>query len=168
MIALYVHPKNSNHLRSHLRAIMALDHSRLGLENKFLENKSGRIFCVRQVYFTKSCQQIWVRVNQPFIPFVHHIWGETVLWGTVFIRQTSDRMHYFTIFQYKVHSLRTMEVRVDFELINRLKNFQNHLYSHPVLTFVVRAVASVWMNINKVTLQHNKEFIMFIFYFKMV
>ena len=44
LIALYVHPKNSNHLRSHLRAIMALDHSRLGLENKFLENKSGRIF----------------------------------------------------------------------------------------------------------------------------
>ena len=46
LIALYVHPKNSTgiHLRSHLRAIMALDHSRLGVENKFLENKSGRIF----------------------------------------------------------------------------------------------------------------------------
>ena len=29
LIALYVHPKNSNHLRSHLRAIMALDHRRL-------------------------------------------------------------------------------------------------------------------------------------------
>ena len=42
--------KNSKHLRSHSRATMALDHSRLGLENKFLENKSGRIFCVRQVY----------------------------------------------------------------------------------------------------------------------
>ena len=38
------HPKNSKHLRSHSRTIMALDHSRLGLENKFLENKSGRIF----------------------------------------------------------------------------------------------------------------------------
>ena len=61
-------PQNSNHLRSHLRAIMALDHSRLGLENK-----SGRIFCVRQVYFTKSCQQVWGRVNQPFILFIHHI-----------------------------------------------------------------------------------------------
>ena len=36
----YVHPRNSNHLRSHSTAIMALDHSRLGLENKFLENKS--------------------------------------------------------------------------------------------------------------------------------
>ena len=29
---------------------MALDHGRLGLENKFLENKSGRVFCFRQVY----------------------------------------------------------------------------------------------------------------------
>ena len=35
---IYVHPKNSNHLWSHLRA-WALDHSRLGLENK-----SGGIF----------------------------------------------------------------------------------------------------------------------------
>ena len=100
MIALYVHPKNSNHLRSHLRAIMALDNSRLGLENE-----SGRIFCVRQVYFTKSCQQVWVSVNQPFILFIHHIWGETVLWGAVFIIQPADIMKYFTILQYKFHSL---------------------------------------------------------------
>ena len=48
---------------------MALDHSRLGLENEFLENKSGRIFCFRQVYWTKSCQQIWVRLNQHFMLF---------------------------------------------------------------------------------------------------
>ena len=67
LIALNADPKNS--LRSHLRAIMALDHSRLCVENKFLENKSGRIFWVRQVYFTNSCQQIWVRANQPFILF---------------------------------------------------------------------------------------------------
>ena len=37
---------------------MALDHRRLDLEKKFLENKSGQSFCFRQVYFTKSCQQI--------------------------------------------------------------------------------------------------------------
>ena len=29
LIASCVHPKNSNHLRSHLRAMMALDHRRL-------------------------------------------------------------------------------------------------------------------------------------------
>ena len=50
-------------------------------------------------------------------------------------------------------------------LAKPLKNFQNHLYGQPVLTFAVLAVASVWMNINRVTLQHNKEFIMFIFLF---
>ena len=44
LIAVYIHPKDSNHLRSHLRAIMALDYRRLGLENEFLENKLGRIF----------------------------------------------------------------------------------------------------------------------------
>ena len=97
-----VHPKNSNHLWSHLRAIMALDHSRLGLENK-----SGRIFCVRQVYFTKSCQQIWVRVNQPYISFIHHIWGETVLRGTVFIIQTSDRMQYFKLYSFTIQEDRS-------------------------------------------------------------
>ena len=91
------HPKNSNHLQSHSRAIVALDHNRLDLENKFLANKSGQSFCFRQVYFTKSCQQIRGCVNQPFILFIHHIWGETVL----FIIQTSDRMQYFTIFQDK-------------------------------------------------------------------
>ena len=101
---------NGNHLRSHLRAIMALDHRRLIRPGK----KSGRIFCVRQVYFTKSCQQIWVHVNQPFISFIHHIWGETVLWGTVFIIQTSDnRMQYFTILRYKL-LFRTIEARVGF------------------------------------------------------
>ena len=104
------HTKNSSHLRSHWRDIMVLDHCSLGLENKFLENSSGRIFCVRRVYFTKSGQQVWGSVNQPFILFIHHIWGETVPWDTVFIIQTSDRMRYFTILQYKLHSFNIQEI----------------------------------------------------------
>ena len=111
--------------------IMALDHSRLGLENKFLENKSGRIFCVRQVYFTKSCQQVWGRVNEPFILFIHHIWGETVQWGAVFIIQTSDRTQYFTILQYKLQSFNIQDDRSTrgFLVAKPLKKtFQNHLY----------------------------------------
>ena len=95
--------KNCNHLRSHWRDIMALDYSRLGLENKFLENKSGRIFCVRQVYLPTNLGAC----KPTFYTFIliHHIWGETVLWGAVFIIQTSDRMLYFTILQNKFHSL---------------------------------------------------------------
>ena len=50
--------------------------------------------------------------------------------------------------------------------VNRWKNFQNHLYGQPVLTFTVLAVASVWTNINRVTLQHNKEFIVYFFILK--
>ena len=101
-----------------------------------MEKKSGQLFCFRQVYFAKSCQQIWERVNQPFLP-----WTES------------------SISQYKLHS---------FNIQKLLKNFQNHLYGYLVITFIVRAVASVWININRVTLQHNKEFVMFIFYFKTV
>ena len=52
-----------------------------------------------------------MRVNQPLIPFMHHIWGETVLWGPVFIIQTSDRMQYFTILQYKLHSFNIQDDR---------------------------------------------------------
>ena len=98
---------------------MALNHSRLDLENK-----SGPIFCFRPVYFTKSCQQIWGSVNQPFILFIHHIWGETVPWGAVFIIQTSDRMQYFTILQYKLHSFNIQNDRSTRELLAKpLKKF---------------------------------------------
>ena len=43
---------------------MARDHSRLGLENKFLEIKSGIFFFAFDKF---TCQQIWECVNQPFI-----------------------------------------------------------------------------------------------------
>ena len=38
---------------------MALDRRRSISRGK---KNSGQIFCIRQVYFTKSCQQIWVRL----------------------------------------------------------------------------------------------------------
>ena len=157
---------------------MALDHRRLirpGQEPiKFDlmgswpgKKNSGRIFCVRQVYFTKSCQQIWVRVNQPFITFIRHIWGETV-YEALFLSYRA-RTTECSISQYcdtNCYSGRSKHVWA--LAVNRWKNFQNHLCGQPVLTFTVLAVASVWMNINRVTLQHIKEFYMFIFYFKTV
>ena len=70
LIASYVHQKTGNHLRSHLRAIMALDHRRLIRPRKKIQ---AEFVCVRQVDFIKACQQISVRVNQPFIPFILRI-----------------------------------------------------------------------------------------------
>ena len=143
---------------------MALDHSRSGLENEFLENKSGRIFGVQQVYLTKSYHQIWVRVNQHFILFIRHTWDETVIWGAVFIIQTSDKMQYFTIFQDKLHS---------FNIQNRTKHawaFSKTVQKISKITytasrFSLLTSAKFSVNIKRVTFQHNKEFMLFIFLF---
>ena len=92
--------------------------------------------------FIKSCQQVWGRVNQPFILFIHHIWGETVPWGAVFIIQTSDRMQYFTILQYKLHSLPGLTQdsgRSKHACAFTKKNSKiTYIYGEPVLTFVKR------------------------------
>ena len=82
------------------------------MENKFLENKSGRIFCVRQVYKflpinLGACKPIFYL----FIFFIHHIWGERVPRGAVFILQTSYKMQYFTIFQDKLLSFNIQDHR---------------------------------------------------------
>ena len=46
--------------------------------------------------FDRIQKTIWRCINQkPFILFIHHIWGETVLFNI----QTWDRIRYFTIFQ---------------------------------------------------------------------
>ena len=112
------------------------DHSRFASKTNSWKTNHAKFFCVGQVYFTNSCQQIWGCLNQPFIIFIHHIWGETVL----FIIQSSDRMRYFTIFQDKLHSVNIQDEP------NRSKiseNFQNHPDSQLVLVSIVRAVSVV-------------------------
>ena len=102
------------------------DHSRLGLENKFLENKSRQIFL-------RSTGLLY-----EFFPtnLGDHIWGETVL----FIIQSSHRMRYFTIFQDKLHSV---NIRDEPNRSKISENFQNHPYSQLVLVSIVRAVSVV-------------------------
>ena len=106
----------------------------------------------------KTCQQIRGCVNQPFTIFIHHIWGETVL----FIIQTSDRMQYFTIFQHKLHSVNIQDdqlwaLKETVQKISKI-TYTASLSSHRLLTG-----AKFALNINGVRLQHNREFIMFIF-----
>ena len=75
--------------------------------------------------------------------------------GTVFIIQTLDRKQYFAILQYKLRSFNIQDERSMRGLLamSPLRLAGSHFSS-----------ASVWMNINRGTLLHNKEFIMFIFY----
>ena len=90
---------------------------------------------------------------------MHHIWGETVQ----FIIQTSDRMQYFTICQDKFHSVniqgdQSWAFSENVQKISKITKSTASRFSH--LTSAKFAV-----NINRVTLQHNKEFIMLIFLF---
>ena len=75
LIALYVHPKNSNHLQSHLRAIMALDHSRLGLENE-----SGQFFAIGKFTLQNLANKSGgMQTSLLYFFFIHYIWDETAL-----------------------------------------------------------------------------------------
>ena len=64
------------------------------------------------LYFTKSCQQIWVRVNQPFMPW-YITYEVKQYYEALFliILQSSGRMQYFTILQYKLHSFNIQDDR---------------------------------------------------------
>ena len=150
LIALYGHPKNSSHLRSHSRAKMALDRSRLGLEKNQAEFFAFDKFTLQNL----ACQQIWGCVNQPFILFIHHIWGETVL----FIIQTSDRMRYFILFQDKLHSVNIQD--------DQSWSFSETVQKISKITctasrFSLSTSAKFALNIDRVTLQHNKNLLCF-------
>ena len=136
--------ENDNHLRLHLRAIMALDHSRLGLENKFFWNKSSRIFCVRQVYLIKSCLKIWWRVTSlfHFLYITSEVKQHTM--RRCFYHTGLGEKALFHNLQDKLHSMRHSVFRTIEARLGRSKNFQNHLvYGQPVLTFDKRQICSV-------------------------
>ena len=82
-IALYVHPRNSKHLWSHSRAIMALDHSRLGHENKLLENKLGRTFL-------RSTSLLY-----KFLPTDLGVFKNNLLYFLYFLYITSELKQYY-------------------------------------------------------------------------
>ena len=131
------------------------DHCRVGLENTFLENKSGRTFCVRQVYFTKSCQQIWGCAKPIFYTFYTSPlrWNST----TVFIMRTSDRMQYFTIFQDKLHSVNIQDDQ-SWAFSETVQKISKITYTASRFSLLTSAKFAV--NITRVTLQHNKEFVL--------
>ena len=85
-----------------------------------------------------------MRVNQPF----HHL--SEVMFKNItseikqyyealfLIIQTTDRMQFFTILQYKLHSFNIQDDRsTRGPLAKPLKKFLSHLYGQPVLTFAV-------------------------------
>ena len=160
-----MHPKTGNHLRSHLlRAIMAVDHRRFIIRS----GKKIRPIFLRSTSWLYKILPTNLGACKPtfYIIYTSHLrWNSTMrhCFYHTDLGQQNASSQYCDTNCYSGQSKHAWAFAV-----NRWKNFQNHLYGQPVLTFTVLAVASVWTNINRVTLQHNKEFIMFIFYFKTV
>ena len=121
-------------------------------------------FCVRQVYFTKSCQR--GRVNQPFILFIHHIGGETVPWALFLSYRPGTEC---SISQFCntncTHSIFwTIEACVGFDWAKPLKKFPKSSVRRAGSHFCSASCSECLNEHTRVKLQHNKEIIMFIFY----
>ena len=118
VVSVICTPPKSNHLRSLLRAIMALDHHRLIRPRKkirpnFLRSTS----LLYKILPTKlgACKPIFYTIYTSHLRYstmksMRHCFYHADL--------TSDRMQYFTILQYKFYSFilvfRMIEARVGF------------------------------------------------------
>ena len=137
-----------------------------------MENKLGPVFCVRQVYFTKSCQQIWGSVNQPFIYFLYITSEVKEYYEALYLSYRPSTECSISQF-FKTNCTQSIFRTIIPGLFNSetVQKISKITYTASRFSFLtsaklaVRAVSSVWMNINRVTLQHNKETIMFILLF---
>ena len=130
--------------------------SRLGLENK-----SSRIFCVRQVYLPTN---LWACKPTFYTFYTSHLrWNSTLRRCFYHTNLGQNAVFHNSAIQISLikYSGRWKHTWAFSEIVK--KNFQNHLYGQPALTFETLTTAK-WMNNYRVTLQHNKEFVMFIFY----
>ena len=89
---------------------MALDHSRLGVENKFLENKSGRIFAfdkftLQNLANKSGCVQIYL------LYFLYITCEVKEHYEAPFLSYRPQTIGSFTIFQDKLHSFNIQDHR---------------------------------------------------------
>ena len=160
LIALYVLAKNSNHLRSQVKAILVLDHSRLGLVNKFLEIKSDRIFWVRQVYLQNLANKSGV-CKPTFYPFdtSNLRWNSTMrrclfhtdLWQNAVFHNFAIQT---ALIRYSGRSKNAWAFsRKPLKIFPKspIRPVGAHFWQAPNSQC---ELSSVWMNINRVTLQH--------------
>ena len=107
------------------------------MENKFLGNKSGRIFCVRQVYKflpinLGACKPIF------YIFFLYTTSEEKEHYHTDLVQNAV--FHNFSRQIEFIHYSGPWKQAWTFNYRNRSKNFQNHLYGQQLLTFDKRQI----------------------------
>ena len=123
---------------------MALGYGELGLENKFLENKSGRIFCVWQVYLPTNlgaCKPTF------YTFYTSHLRWNSTLRRCFYHTVQNAVFHNFAI---KISLIKYSGRRKYAWAFREIVKNKNHLYGQRALT------TAKW---------HNKDCITFIFLF---
>ena len=116
-------------------------HSRLGLENKFLENKSGLCFLRSTGLLYKFLLTNLGLFKPTFYNWLLHITFEVKQYYLSYRPQTECGISQF--FKTNWTGQYSGRSGVGFKRNQRSKNFQNHPYGHPVLISIVRAVSVV-------------------------
>ena len=144
---------------------MALDHSRLGLEKKFLENKSGRIF-LRSTGLLYKFLPTDVSVCKPtfYTFYTSHLKWNSTIYHTGLGQNTVFHNFSRQIALSQCSGDQSWAFNETVQKISKITNTAagSHFYCE------LSVWSSVWMNVNRDTLQHNHEFIIIIFCYLMV
>ena len=121
--------------------------------------------CVRQVYFTKSWQKIWMRVNQLYTIYKSHLrWNSTMRHS--FYHTDLGQKAVFHNFEYKLHSFNIQDDRSTRGLLaNSLKKISKITYTASRFSLLQCELWRVFeWTLKELSSNINKEFIMFIIY----
>ena len=153
-------PKNSNHLWSLSRALVAIDHSRLRLENKILGKQIRPNFLLSTSLLYKILPTSLGTCKPTFYTFYtsHLRWNSTIYHTD--LGQNAVFHNFSRQFALSQCSGRSI---VCFWW-NCSKQISKITYTASQFSLLTSAKFAV--NINRDMLQHNKEIIMFIFLFK--
>ena len=91
------------------------------------KNKPDFLCSTSFLYFTKYCLQIWWCVIQPFILFIHHIWGKQYYEALVFLSYRPPTECCFSQFcktNYTQSIFRTIKARASFT--QKIKNWSHY------------------------------------------
>ena len=136
------------------------DHSRLGLENKFLENKSGRIFLPSTGLLYKFLPINLGVCKSTFYNF-YYITSEVKQYYLSYRPWTECGISQF--FPDKLHSVNIQDdqswaFRETVQKISKITCTDSWFSLLTNLWCELSVWSSVWMYFNRVTLKHNNEF----------
>ena len=136
------------------------DHSRLGLENKFLENKSGRIF-LRSTGLLYKFLPTNLGVCKPtfYNFYTSHLRWNSTIYHTNF---GENAIFHNVSRQIALSNIWDDQSLALSESVQKISKITHTASRFSFLQCELSVWSSVWMNFNRVMLQHNHEYIIII------